>query len=507
MIQKSAKIIPQGLPGFTLYTLALIVAAMMLPPLSLQPGSELFIAGIGTLALWRYSWGILHYVRHFIYKKRVFPRWRAQMEAGGVELMPSHIYLLLTSFRIKADCTAAVYRAAIREAIDCGIPATIVASIVELGDEFLIKELFRQAAPPDRVRLNIVRIAGTGKRDALAMGFKAISRDMPPQDAVVAVIDGDSILGEGLIRKTAPLFALRPNLGALTTDEECAVEGGSRLFREWYSMRFAQRQIQMCSVALSGRVMTLTGRMSMFRASIVTDPTFIADVRGDRLNHWRLGRFRFLTGDDKSSLYWVLKKGYETLYVPDVVVMTVEHPPGDNFLQGSSQLMFRWYGNMLRTSARVLALGPDRMPFFVWWCFLDQRISMWTALSGPTFAVMLAIKHGFVFIPVYLVWVGFTRWVMALMLLGSRPVLSWYYPFLIYYSQIWGSCMKTYVLFRLDRQSWTRQKTKLDRGLTGMQQRFVNATSGVLHVTAVLCFVALIGLVSGIFSLDTALLR
>ena len=41
----------------------------------------------------------------------------------------------------------------------------------------------------------LVRIAGTGKRDALAFGFRAISKLSPPEDAVVAVIDGAGFAG------------------------------------------------------------------------------------------------------------------------------------------------------------------------------------------------------------------------------------------------------------------------------------------------------------------------
>ena len=41
---------------------------------------------------------------------------------------------------------------------------------------------------------------------------------------------------------------------------------------EWHKLRFAQRHINMCSMALSKRVLTMTGRMSVFRATVVTDP-------------------------------------------------------------------------------------------------------------------------------------------------------------------------------------------------------------------------------------------
>lgn len=492
----------KGLGGFLIYTALLALLMSYLPQQALDPASEQFILVVGGLALWRYSWGLIHFARSIWYRKVTFPKLRAQVSAREDELMPPHVYLLVTSFRIEADTSLAVYRAAISEAIACGVPTTIVASLVELSDEFMFKELFRQANPPAHVQLQVVRIPGTGKRDGLAQGFRAISRTMPPPGSVVAVIDGDSVLEDGLVRKCAPFFKMMPNLGALTTDEECEVRG-SRIIREWHDLRFAQRQVLMCSVAQSKKVLTLTGRMSMFRAEIITDPDFIKDVQNDSINHWRLGKFKFLTGDDKSSWYWVLKNGYDMLYVPDTIISTVEHPPHPNFFRASTQLMFRWFGNMLRTNGRALALGPHRIGLFTWWCIFDQRISMWTSLAGPVFAIMLVIKHSVVFFPIYIAWIGFTRWVMTLMLLTARPVLSWYYPFLIYYNQIWGSVIKTYVFFRLDKQSWTRQKTKLNRGMSNAQQMFVNATSNYMYVVAMTVFVALVGIFSGLMGIPS----
>ncbi len=499
-LKNPVDVLPKGATGFLIYTCALVAAAAALPPAALNPGSAQFIVIIGVLAMWRYSWGLFHYVRHLVYNKIVFPKMRAKATLNSVNLMPSHVYLLMTSFRIETETTVKVYEAAFREADRCGIPVTIIASIVELSEEFLIKDLFRKVSPNPSVNLTIVRVAGTGKRDGLAQGFRAISRAMPAADAIVAVIDGDSILEENLIQKCVPFFKMYPNLGALTTDEACEVKG-SRIIREWHDLRFAQRQILMASVSLSKKVLTLTGRMSMFRAEIITNPEFIAQVQNDSINHWRLGRFKFLTGDDKSSWYHVLKDGWDMIYIPDTLVMTVEHPPSPNFFKATTQLMFRWFGNMLRTNGRALALGPQKVGLFTWWCILDQRISMWTSLTGPVLCLLLAVKHGLAFIPIYLVWIGFTRWVMSLMLLASRPVLSWYYPFLIYYNQVWGSLIKTYVFFRLDRQSWTRQKTKLNRGLNAWQGHWQNLTSFAVHATALFAFVAFLGLISGLMTI------
>ena len=57
---------------------------------------------------------------------------------------------------------------------------------------------------------------------------------------------------------------------------------------------------------------------------VVTHPAFIEGVQNDYLEHWRLGRFRFLTGDDKSSWFHVMRLGYDTFYVPDVSICTMK---------------------------------------------------------------------------------------------------------------------------------------------------------------------------------------
>ena len=491
-----------GIVGFSFYTMCLLIAASLLQYVSIEPISSQLMAIIGVLAIWRYSWGLVHFSRSFIFRKIVFPDLRAQAEAGGDNLMPPHIYLLLTSFRISSETSILVYGAAIREAINCGIPTTLVASIVESADETLIKELFLQENPPEHIRLKFVRIPGTGKRDGLAQGYRAISRDMPEPGSLVAVIDGDSELEDGLIRKCAPFFSMMPKLGALTTDEDCDVEG-SEIMSQWHRLRFAQRHILMASMSLSCKVLTLTGRMSMFRADIITDPDFISHVETDFINHWRLGYFKFLTGDDKSTWFWILKNGYDMMYIPDVLVHTIEHPPSDNFFKATSILMLRWFGNMLRTNGRAIRLGPARMGLFAWWCTLDQRVSIWTSLTGPVFAVFLSIKYSWAFLFLYLIWIGFTRWIMTLMLLSSRPYVSGYYPFLMYYNQIWGSCIKTYAFFRLDRQSWTRQKTSIDRNLTGVQQILLNWSSLLLHSVAILVFITVVGFLAGVLTMPS----
>ncbi|HUG61831.1 MAG TPA: glycosyltransferase, partial [Methylomirabilota bacterium] len=342
-----------------------------------------------------------------------------------------------------------------------------------------------------------VRIAGSGKRDALAHGFRAIAEFGPGPDDTVAVIDGDSIVPVDLVAKCAPFFALGSDVGALTTDEMCEVEG-REIFREWYSLRFAQRQVLMCSMGLSGRVLTLTGRMSMFRAQIACDEDFIAHVQEDAIEHWRLGRVKFLTGDDKSSWYWLLKRGYRMLYVPDVVIETIEQPPADRFVDSAAMLMVRWFGNMLRTNGRAVALGPTPIGVFAWWAILDQRLSMWTCLTGIAFAVVGTLFVSPYAAVLYVLWVLSSRYVMMLFLLSVRRRVSVTYPFLIFFNQIFGSLMKIYIVFRLDRQKWTRQNTVSRRTSSIWRDRYNRYSSLYMNAFGVTVFMTAVSISAGI---------
>ncbi|MBU3056597.1 mannuronan synthase [Pseudomonas indica] len=477
--------------GWLLYVSLLMLLALALPRDVFDPDSKHFLFIIGAVGIWRYSMGAMHYIRGLIFLYLVYPYYRRQVRKLGSAADPSHVFLMVTSFRIEALTTAQVYGSVIQEAIDSGYPTTVVCSIVEMSDELLIKSLWAKLNPPERVKLDFVRIPGTGKRDGLAYGFRAISRHLPDEHAVVAVIDGDTVLTPGVVRKTVPWFKLFPNVGGLTTNEFCEVRGGY-IMSEWHKLRFAQRHINMCSMALSKRVLTMTGRMSVFRAQVVTEPEFIADVESDHLEHWRLGRFRFLTGDDKSSWFSLMRLGYDTFYVPDAAINTVEHPPEKSFIKASRKLMFRWYGNNLRQNSRALRLGPRRLGWFTSLVLFDQRISMWTCLLGLAVAIIASLKYSIGFLLVYLLWIGLTRLILSILLIASGHHIGPAYPTILYYNQIVGALVKVYVFFRLDQQSWTRQDTKLTRDLASFQRWFNSWSSRAMTFSAASVFIAVL---------------
>ncbi|MGF1473981.1 MAG: glycosyltransferase [Geminicoccaceae bacterium] len=527
-----------GIAFFVLLLAALVVNA---PAEVVTPEASAFFFLLGGIGLWRYSWWLLHLVRSNIYRRWTFPRWRRVAQrmtprirarqstapnvnypldggssGNGVvvgEILPAEkdeppdlppilaeTFIVITSFRIPTETSMGCFSAAVDEAISCGRPCTIVASIVEMADQRTIKTIFASRRPPSHVRLTFVRLKGKGKREALAAALNAVSRMRPGAGASVIVMDGDTLLPPGTIARTLVFFDLMPSVGGITTDEDCRVRSKNPWLIDWHRLRFVQRHMLMSSLALSKRLMAMTGRLSAFRAEIATDPDFIAIVADDHLEHWRLGRIDFLTGEDKSTWFWLLKKRWDMLYVPDVKVVTIEHPPSERFVSASSQLMVRWFGNMLRTNGRAIRLGLRRMPPFFWWCLIDQRISIWTPLIGPVAVTLLSLTSSVGYIYAYLIWVLATRLLLSLGLLTVRPWTTGSVPILLYYSQVFGAMVKVYVSFRLERQAWTRQNITLETPQGNWNDRVSLWTTRYIHGLSLAALVVLVAMMTGVLA-------
>ncbi len=290
---------------------------------------------------------------------------------------------------------------------------------------------------------------------AIALVLRAMSRANISDDELVVFMDGDFVIDHGALRKCMPLFGVDPELQALTTDEDVIVRGPSWM-QSWLNMRFAQRRLAMQSHALSGRVLTLTGRMSVFRARHVKKLEFIRLLEADYLDHWLWGSFRFLSGDDKSTWYYLLRAKARMLYVPDATGYTIEVVKGSAFIRMVENFR-RWSGNMLRNGARAIKLGPTHMPFFIWWCLLDQRIAMWTMLVSPALAISTCFVKGFDYLFAYLILLAVTRMLLSLLIFQYSRRVDLNYVWILYVNQITNACVKVYMLWRLSKQKWSNR--------------------------------------------------
>ena len=439
-----------------LYLGTLFIAIMLLPNSIWDSDSKTIIVGMGFIGLWRYGWWSVHFLRSRIYRYWVFPRKRIRAEAlWNSGWRPDKLYFMMTTFREDIDITHRVLQSIVDEARSIGVPAYLFLGTGHESDEKIVKQFLHKLGHRCPFELILIRQNVSGKRMAIGAVLRAMARRGVNGEDPVVFMDGDVILGKDSVRKCLPFFALDQKLDALTTDEE-AVVVGPQWMQAMLDLRFSQRNLGMCSHALSNKVLTLTGRMSVFRAKDVIQRDFYRTIEADYLDHWLWGKFRFLSGDDKSTWYWLLSRGATMTYVPDSLVYTVEIVEGNGIDRMQANLL-RWSGNMLRNGTRGIALGPKKVGWFIWWCLVDQRLAIWTSLVGPIAAITASIFVDPGFIIIYIIWVAFTRFIISCFLFPHSKRINIAYPFLMYFGQISNALAKAYIWFRLPKQRWANR--------------------------------------------------
>jgi glycosyltransferase Alg8 len=152
---------------------------------------------------------------------------------------------------------------------------------------------------------------------------------------------------------------------------------------------------------------------------------------------------------------------------------------------------------MFRTSGRAIALGPRRMGLFTWWCIVDQRLSIWTTLIGPTVAIVMTLLVRPSFGLVYLLWIMSTRLIASglLGLIWGRMNPLW--PLLLYYNQIVGAALKSSINFRFNQQKWTRQGISSLEAADPRQALRIRRENAALHLASLLALVAAVSFATG----------
>ena len=480
--------------ALAVYSGLIVIGALSVPSRFWDAIGERPMLAIGLLGLWRFSWWGTHVARALIYGRFIFPRLRA---AAGREWArgsrPARLHFMVITFRERPSTTRACIGSIISEVRATGLPATIWLGSGEAADEPPVAAIIESEATDLDLTLIVARQRAPGKRYAIGTVLRAIQgAELAPDDLVI-FMDGDSVLMPGLAEKTTSLFLSDPHLQALTTDEEGIVHG-PRWMWSWLSMRFALRRVAMQSHSVSRRLLTLTGRLSIIRARHALRPDFIEIVEEDHLDHWLWGRFRFLSGDDKSTLYYMLRAGAKIIYVPDALVVTIEQVKGTGYARMVQNLR-RWSGNMLRSGARAIALGPRRTGFFIWWCLIDQRLAMWTTLVAPALAVSGAIVTTPWFLVGYATWILATRLMQASVLWCYARDADPAFPPLLYINQIVNALVKIVCMVQLSKQRWTNrgdQRAGFNKNLVDrLRQIAAGYVVGVI-VTALMLMVVVV---------------
>ncbi len=448
-------------PGVFYLSLAFCIGYSFWPYFYYMKNETLIV--LGGFAIWRYGWQAIHYIRALFYGIFYYPRLRKKASALPQNLRyPKHLFFIIPSYNEEPWVSRETFHSILSELGKIPSDATLVVATGSDKDDAVISAIYNTHPVKYKVDL-IFQRQSKGKRIAMGHALRCAARryhmlnDDP--NSVTIFMDGDSYLEPGTFSKVLPFFGLMPKLGALTTNEVAFINTLSSWYENWFNLKFGQRHILFQSHSLSKKVLTLTGRFSVFRSSIVMGEDLIRQVEHDVITHWRHGRFRFLMGDDKSTWYYLLKNKWDMLYIPDVLCYSLESRDAD-FLELSLSLPYRWYGNTLRNNDRALAVGWRKVGFFIWMCILDQRLSMWTSLVGLTGAVILSLFKSFIYLPMYIAWVLIVRTVqMSVICYCGHPVSMKTIPLMLYNQWI-GAFIKIHSFFNLSNQKWSKGGSK-----------------------------------------------
>ena len=419
-------------------------------------GREALLA-VGLFGAWRYGWAFLHSLRAWIYANFHFPALRRQADAvAAAGHFPRRIFVVVASYLEEDWVSVESFQSLMANLADLPCEATVVVAVGSDEDESVINGVYRSHPARSQVELVFQR-QSQGKRIALGHALRAVTRRYEEEvDSVTVFMDGDSWIEPGALRRTLPFFTAFRDLGALTTNEVAWIASKSAWYKDWFALKFGQRHVQFQSHSLSHKVLTLTGRFSLLRTSIVVTEEFIGSaIENDMIKHWMHGSFRFLMGDDKSSWFHVLRQGWKMLYIPDVTCCSLESRD-ISFLKASFSLPYRWFGNTLRNNPRALALGPGCTGWFIWFAILDQRLSMWTSLVGICGALALAAVKTAFYLPLYLAWAVLVRAAQLVVIVYHGHRVSLRSIPIMLYTQWVGAVIKIHASFNLSDQSWSK---------------------------------------------------
>lgn len=420
------------------------------------------LISIAFIGLWRYSILFVNYIRAAIYHFKVYPSYRREIEMLAEDKRyPKHLYFVIPSYKEEPWVSAEVFSSLLADVLTLPSKTTLVIATGSDKEDVLIQTVYKSHPNHERVDI-ILQRQSQGKRIAMGHALRAVARvynsHEPEEGSLTILMDGDSLVTYGTLKKTLPFFAIRKKLGALTTNEIGYIDSDSSFYKDWFNLKFAQRHILFQSQSLSKRVLTLTGRFSVFRTSAVITEDFISNIEHDIMIDPLYGKFRFLMGDDKSSWYNMMKHGWDMLYLPDVTVYSLESRDGD-FFEISQSLPFRWYGNTLRNNARARKL--KNQPLFIRYLLYDQLALMWTSLVGIVAAFLLSIFAHFAYLPLYISWAIFVRvFQIGIFSYTGHRVTIRTIPLMLYTQWI-GAFVKIKAYFYLADQRWEKGEAEV----------------------------------------------
>jgi glycosyltransferase Alg8 len=465
------------------------------------------VIAIGILGGIRLFIRFLHIARVIIYKIILFPRLKREASTSFSNI--KNLFVIVPTYMEKDWITYSVFKSIILESAKVLIHVTVVVCTNDPGDRKNIHDILEEFPLADNTDMHIINQTKTGKRNALADSLcfiRTIAKE--PERSLIALMDGDAIWGKNLLLKTLPYFEVNPRLAGVTTNEEI-ISFGSDFYEHWFDFRLSIRDYYMSSHSFSKKILCLTGRFSVIRGDIGVRDDFIEIVGNDSMNHWLWGYVKFLGGDDKSTWFWIYKNGHlinknEFMYIPDATAYTIECI-NENGVMRTLKNLKRWFTNTARNNTRSLLIPPFvRTPFFIWFCILSQRLTMFTNFIGVITAITLSIFVNIIFLPAFLYVFLLGSFFINIVISISRKRMLYHGIYIRFFDQFVGTVVKLWAFSHMAQQKWLHRGGQKMEVKGGSLSNLLRLTYGKYEFgIKIVLIVFLVMLVTGILNFNT----
>ncbi|MEZ4662599.1 MAG: NosD domain-containing protein [Caldilineaceae bacterium] len=308
-----------------------------------------------------------------------------------------------------------------------------------------------------------------GKRPALVDGIRAATGD------IVALVDSDTIWGEGVLSKVVTPFA-DPKVGGVAPRQNVLKPRGLAqwLFDIHMDIRYND---EMRFLAATGDALTcISGRTAVYRRDAVLP------LLDELLNETFWGE-PVISGDDKCLTHLLQGAGWSVRYQHNARVYTPAFPQMSVFLQQR----LRWARNSWRADLKALGCGwLWRKPALAFH-LIDRLFQPITALLAPTFFLLSLYHQEWTAAVAIVGWWLVSRTIKIWPHLLRRPAGILMVPAYTFFSWIFV-IVRIYAFFTMNAQGWI---TRWDRSRLKHVQ-FLRLIPSYVATAAVICTVVVV---------------
>lgn len=394
----------------------------------------LFYAPISLFGVWRWTYWLTRKTVSKLYRPRhtVWPRGKKRLSVSVI----TPVY----------NENERLFKQAIESWIANGVKEII--AVVDKSNVRIIAEFERRYFQHPRVHCRLVVTPKAGKRAALCDGISRATGDL------LALVDSDTVWGEGVVEKALPHFLDRA-IGGITVAQRISNPDtiSNVLFDILLWTRYSEEVPFLLGV---GRVFnTLSGRTAIYRREALLNKNH------DNLHALRHEFFfatRAISGDDKRLTHLILEQGWQIGYAQGATVYT----EGLNTMATFWKQRLRWTRNSWRADLRAISRGwvlkhPALAVFMI-----DRFIQPFFMLIGPVALVLLIVNRLWLGAAILVFWWLVSRTIRLFEYFKAHPRRLVYLPAYIIYNYL-NALVKIYALVTIVEHTWATRwhKTRL----------------------------------------------